>query len=91
MNNRILTLKAIEKGGKWKWKKSLEKEILCFLFFVALILSFLDTKTTRLELWGNYTAIPYRVGQGACREPPLLKTGSQQCEQDPCNESRLSL
>ena len=21
MNNRILTLKAIEKGGKWKWKK----------------------------------------------------------------------
>ena len=25
------------------------------------------------------------------REPPVLKTGSLQCEQDPCNESRFSL
>ena len=25
-----------------------------------------------------YTAIPYRVEQGACKEPPVLKTGSLQ-------------
>ena len=26
-------------------------------------------------------AIPYRVEQGTCREPPVLKTGSLQCQQ----------
>ena len=38
-----------------------------------------------------YTAIPYRVEQGACKEPPVLKTDSLQCEQDPYNESSLYL
>ena len=49
MNNRILTLKAIEKE---EMEKKLEKEILCFLF-VALILSFLDTTTGAYfgEIW----------------------------------------
>ena len=37
------------------------------------------------------TAIPWRVEQGVCRELPVLKTGSLQSEQDPCNESRFSL
>ena len=35
--------------------------------------------------------IPYRVEQGACREPHFSKTGSLHCEQDPCNDSRFSL
>ena len=55
-------------------EKKLRKGNPLFSFFVALILSFLDTKTTRLELWGNYTAIPYRVEQGARREPPVLRS-----------------
>ena len=37
------------------------------------------------------TAMPYKVDQGARREPPVLKTGAQQCEHDPCNVSRFSL
>ena len=39
----------------------------------------------------HYTAIPYRVEQGGCREVPVLKTGSLQWEQDPCNKSRFFL
>ena len=38
-----------------------------------------------------YNAIPFRVEQGTCREPPVLKSDSLQWEQDPCNENRFSL
>ena len=34
----------------------------------------------------NYTVIPYRVEQGACRELPILKTVSLQYEQDLCKQ-----
>jgi hypothetical protein len=47
--------------------------------------------TVRLLDTPEYTEIPYRVEQGACRELPVLKTGSMQGEQDPCNENRFSL
>ena len=42
---------------------------------------------------GSFTlyAIPYRVKQGACREPLVFKTGSLKFEQNPCNESRFFL
>ena len=67
------------------------KKQACFTVYISNLLKtwrhFQVLVSAKEKLWSHTNT----VKQGACHEPPVLKTGSLHCEQDPCNESRFCL